>query len=142
MKTDGFRSIALELPGAVESAHMNHPDFRIGGRAFASLGYPDEAWAMVALTPAEQDSFVRRSPRTFQPCKGVWGQRGATNLHLASATKAQARAALESAFRNTRSKLQGPAKARQKLMRNKGRRESMRGISRKALSPECAPRRR
>lgn len=110
MKADDFRRIALELQGAVESAHMNHPDFRIGGRVFASLGYPDEAWAIVALSPAEQDSFVCRSPHTFQPCNGVWCQRGATNPHLASATKAQARAALESAYQNVSSKLRGRPK--------------------------------
>ena len=27
----------VELPGAVESAHMGNPDFRVGGRIFATL---------------------------------------------------------------------------------------------------------
>ena len=31
---------------------MNHPDFRVGGRIFATLGYPGPDWAAVALTPA------------------------------------------------------------------------------------------
>jgi hypothetical protein len=41
MTVDEFRSLALGFPGTVESAHMNHPDFRAGGRIFATLG-PDE----------------------------------------------------------------------------------------------------
>ena len=35
-----FRRIALSLPQASEAAHMGHPDFRVGGRIFATLGYP------------------------------------------------------------------------------------------------------
>ena len=34
---DRFRRIACGLPDAVESAHMGNPDFRVGGRIFATL---------------------------------------------------------------------------------------------------------
>jgi hypothetical protein len=108
MTASDFRSVALGFPGAVESAHMNHPDFRIGGKVFATLGYPDESWAMVKLTPDQQGSFVQDAPLVFRPCKGAWGERGATNLHLQSATKAQARAALETAWRNIGTKAKRP----------------------------------
>jgi hypothetical protein len=108
MTADDFRSVALGFPGAVESAHMNHPDFRIGGKVFATLGYPDESWAMVKLTPEQQRSFVQDGPLVFRPWKGVWGERGATNLRLESATKAEARAALETAWRNLGSKAKKP----------------------------------
>src|SRR5438132_8889105 len=37
-----FREIALSFPEAVEAAHMGHPDFRVGGRIFATLGYQNE----------------------------------------------------------------------------------------------------
>ena len=50
MTADEFRGLALDLPEAVEGAHMGHPDFRVGGKIFASLG-PDEAWGMVKLPP-------------------------------------------------------------------------------------------
>ena len=40
MTTDDFRNLALSLPEAVESAHMDHPDFRVGGKIFATLGVP------------------------------------------------------------------------------------------------------
>jgi len=43
--------MALSLPGAIEAAHMAHPDFRVGGKIFATLGYPQKGFAMVQLTP-------------------------------------------------------------------------------------------
>ncbi len=95
-----FRAIALALPGATESAHMNHPDFRIGGKIFATLGHPDENWGMVKLTPAQQKTFIKKAPDAFRPCNGVWGQRGATNVHLLSARKGILQSALEAAHQN------------------------------------------
>ena len=84
MTADEFRRIALSQPGAVEGAHMNHPDFRIGGRVFASLGYPDEAWGMVKLSADVQGDVIARAPATFKPAKGAWGLAGSTLIHLAS----------------------------------------------------------
>ena len=52
-----FRKMALGIPGAVESSHMNHPDFRIDGKIFATLGHPDETWGMVKLAAEQQRSF-------------------------------------------------------------------------------------
>ena len=46
MTSDEFRKMALEIPTAVERSHMNHPDFRVAGKIFASLGVPDESWGM------------------------------------------------------------------------------------------------
>ncbi len=37
MNTNDFRRIALSFPGAEESSHMGQPDFRVGGRIFATL---------------------------------------------------------------------------------------------------------
>ena len=62
MRPDDFRQLALRLPDAIESAHLNHPDFRVGGRIFATLGYPDDEWGVVKLTPEEQRRFVRADP--------------------------------------------------------------------------------
>ncbi len=100
MTSDTFRKMALEIPGANESSHMSHPDFRIDGKIFATLGYPDENWGMVKLTPEQQRSFVRRAPGVFNPCGGAWGQRGATNVHLASAKESVLRAAFDAARTN------------------------------------------
>lgn len=100
MNQDGFRKLALALPGAIESAHMGHPDFRAGGRIFASLGAPDASFGMVKLTPEQQDGFVDFAPAVFVPVAGGWGRGGATNVRLAAATAATLRPALEVAWRN------------------------------------------
>jgi hypothetical protein len=101
MTSNEFRKLALSFPEAIESAHMHHPDFRVGGRIFATLGYPDEHSAMVKLSPEEQNEFVRTSPSVFTQVKGAWGRQGATNIHLPAATIKIAREALIAAWRNT-----------------------------------------
>jgi hypothetical protein len=96
-----FRQLALSSPEVVESAHMHHPDFRVGGKIFATLGYPDENWAVVKLRPDEQKEFVRNNPGVLKPVKGGWGRRGATNIHMPAATTNILREALTAAWRNT-----------------------------------------
>ncbi len=86
---------------------MNHPDFRKGGKIFATLG-PGETWAMVKLTPEQQQSFIKRAPMVFEPCSGAWGERGATTVRFALADKAVVKEALDTAWRNV------SAKAKQK----------------------------
>src|SRR5215475_10572626 len=44
MTSDEFRKMALEIPTAIEQSHMNHPDFRVAGKIFASLGVPSFRW--------------------------------------------------------------------------------------------------
>jgi hypothetical protein len=66
MTADEFRNMALDFPEAVEAAHMDHPDFRVRGKIFATLG-PDEKWGMVKLTPDQQASFLRTEPAIFRP---------------------------------------------------------------------------
>jgi hypothetical protein len=95
-----FRRLALSFPETAESAHMEHPDFRVGGKIFATLGYPTAGWAMVKLMPDQQQDFVRAEPDVFVAVKGGWGRRGATNVRLKAAKKAALRKALEAAWRN------------------------------------------
>jgi hypothetical protein len=104
MTADEFRSLALGFPGASESAHMNHPDFRVNGKIFATLGYPDETCGMVKLTPDQQWSFVKKAPKVFTPCNGAWGQRGATSIHLGQSTKTLAKTSLKAAWENVTKK--------------------------------------
>jgi hypothetical protein len=99
MTPNEFRELALSFAGAIESAHMRHPDFRVGGKIFATLGYPDENFAMVKLSADDQKEFVQTNPRVFTPVKGAWGQQGATNVHLPSATTNIVRKALTAAWR-------------------------------------------
>jgi len=79
---------------------MGHPDFRVRGKIFATLFYPDESWGMVKLTPEQQEAFVSAEPAVFVPVKGGWGRRGATNVRLRPAKTPSLRVALATAWRN------------------------------------------
>jgi hypothetical protein len=96
-----FRRLALSFPEAMEGAHMDHPDFRVGGKIFATLGYPDMGVGMVKLFPDQQREFVRAEPKVFAPVNGAWGRRGATHVRLKAAKKASVQRALAAAWRNT-----------------------------------------
>ena len=100
MTAEEFRKMALSLPDTVEASHMGHPDFRVGGKIFATLGYPGQGWAMVKLTAEQQESFVLEEPKVFSAFNGAWGRDGATKVALRSAKKATLRAALVFAWRN------------------------------------------
>jgi hypothetical protein len=101
MTANEFRKIALSLTEAEERAHMSHPDFRVGGKIFATLGYPDKTRGMVKLSPEEQHYFSKDYPDVFIPVKGVWGRRGATSVHLKAAKKEILAKAIQAAWRNT-----------------------------------------
>ena len=100
MTPQQFRKLALSFPGTIESEHMQHPDFRLGGKIFASLGAPDDQWAMVKLTPEQQASFVASDAAAFQPCNGAWGRSGCTSVRLKVAKSALVRAAQQLAYEN------------------------------------------
>ena len=104
LTVEKFRSLALQVPCAVESAHMGHPDFRISGKIFASLGYPDDGCGMVKVTPEQQQSLLKEAPNVFTPCAGAWGKGGATTVDLASARVDVVRAALYAASKNVTQK--------------------------------------
>ena len=99
MTATDFRRIALSLPEAEESAHMSHPDFRVGGKIFATLGYPDNDHGMVILPPEEQARLVQTYPKVFTPVKGAWGKRGGTAVSLGAVDKATLKRAIEIAWR-------------------------------------------
>jgi hypothetical protein len=112
MTEDDFRKLALSLPDTEERSHMNHPDFRVRGKIFATLGHPGDAYAMVKLTSDQQEMFVKLAPEIFQPVKGGWGRGGATNVILRNAKKKITKDALLTAWRNITS-----AKGRGKAFR-------------------------
>jgi hypothetical protein len=104
-----FRELALSLPETSEHEHMNHPDFRVGGKIFATLG-PDEVWGMAKLTPEQQASFMKAEPSVYSPANGAWGRGGATIIQLRLARVGSVRPALTAAWRNT-----APAKLIQRI---------------------------
>lgn len=101
MTARDFRRMALSFPEAVESSHVDHPDFRVGGKIFATLGYFDKGWGMVKLMPDQQEEFVQAQPKVFVPAKGYWGRLGSTCVHLKRAKKTALRKALVAAWLNT-----------------------------------------
>ncbi len=99
MNVKDFRRIALSLEGAEESSHMGHPDFRVGGRIFATLAAKDNGFGNLMLTPEEQKTFVDELPEIFLPIAGGWGRMGATHIRLADASEDVLRGALQVAWK-------------------------------------------
>jgi hypothetical protein len=95
-----FRRIALSFPGSEERAHQDHPDFRVAGKIFATLGYPDKSWGMVKLFPDQQASFIKAEPKVFVPAAGAWGKRGSTCVNLKNAKKRIVQKAAQIAWEN------------------------------------------
>lgn len=98
MTPAAFRKIALELPEAVEKAHGGHPDFRVRGKIFASLGHPDAGWGTVKLMPQDKAMRLATMPEAFVPAAGAWGRNGWTQVKLAALDAAAARGALIAAW--------------------------------------------
>jgi hypothetical protein len=95
-----FRRIALAFPETAESAHQRHPDFRVRGKIFATLGYPDKNWGMVKLTPEQQEVFGADEPSVFVPAAGAWGRKGGTTVLLKTAKQTTLRRAILAAWLN------------------------------------------
>jgi hypothetical protein len=98
MTPKDFRKLALSFPQTEERAHMNHPDFRVAGKIFATLGYPDTERGMVKVTPVEQEMLVNAGPAVFSPEAGAWGRRGCTRVNLKAAKIKTIRRALAAAW--------------------------------------------
>jgi len=100
MTSDEFRRLAVSMNGAVEGAHMNHPDFRANGKIFATL-YPDGERGMVKLTPEQQQDFISADGAAFEPASGAWGRQGCTTVRLAVADEDKLGEAMTLAWKNT-----------------------------------------
>lgn len=81
LTANDFRRIALGMAGAVEGAHMGHPDFRVNGRIFATLQHGMKT-GMVVLKPEQQESFLGDYADAFTPESGAWGRAGCTRVQL------------------------------------------------------------
>ena len=76
MDAEDFRQMALSLDGAEESSHMGAPDFRVGGRIFATLAMQHLGYGNLMLSPALAASADRRGagslPRRYPVVGGGW----------------------------------------------------------------------
>ena len=100
MTAEEFRQLALSFPEVEERSHMDHPDFRVGGKIFATIS-PDGVRGMVKLTPEQQAVLTRTDPTVFEPASGAWGRNGSTMLTFENADEATARQAVAAAWKNT-----------------------------------------
>ena len=98
MKASDFRRIALSLEGAEESSHMGAPDFRVGGRIFATLASQSEGFGNLMLSRALQEELIDARPDVFLPVAGGWGRTGSTHVRIAKANKTLLEAALQMAW--------------------------------------------
>jgi hypothetical protein len=99
MNAADFRRIALSFEGAEASSHMGAPDFRVGGRIFATLASESQGYGNLMLTHEQQAAFVGEQPEIFLPIHGGWGESGATHIRLAAASEDQLTGALRTAWK-------------------------------------------
>jgi hypothetical protein len=99
MTPSDFRRIALSLEGAEEGSHMGSPDFRVGGRIFATLAAQSQGYGNLMLDPEHQAAFAAEQPEVFLPVAGGWGRNGATHLRLSAANEDLVYGALQTAWK-------------------------------------------
>jgi hypothetical protein len=78
---------------------MGSPDFRVGGRIFATLASQRQGYGNLMLTPEQQAAFVEALPEVFVPIAGGWGRMGMTHIRLAEANEDVLTGALQSAWK-------------------------------------------
>src|ERR1700722_3486643 len=122
MDAEDFRRIALSLQDAEEASHMGAPDFRVGGRIFATLASQSQGYGNLMLTPELQAAFVEELPEVFVPIAGGWGRMGMTHIRLTAANEDVLAGALRTAWKL---RLEKNAKSSRK---NRTRVESIRAV--------------
>lgn len=78
---------------------MGSPDFRVGGRIFATLASQSQGFGNLMLTLEQQAAFVLEQPGVFLPIAGGWGRMGMTHIRLAAATPEVLAGALHTAWK-------------------------------------------
>ena len=78
---------------------MGSPDFRVGGRIFATLAHQAQGYGNLMLSPEQQAAFVGEQPKVFLPVAGGWGRNGATHIRLAAANEDVLAGALHTAWK-------------------------------------------
>jgi hypothetical protein len=123
MNASDFRRIALSLEDSEEGSHMGAPDFRVGGRIFATLAAESQGYANLMLTPDVQAAFAAEAPEVFLPVAGGWGKNGATHVRLSEANEDLLLGALRTAWKlrvekNHKTGKSGPVSTRRKPSAN------------------------
>jgi hypothetical protein len=101
MTVEEYRRIALAQPEAIESSHMDHPDFRVRNKIFATIRSVAKSEGVLKLTPEQRNQFVKEDPNVFGAVSGDWGVKGWTLVQLAQANPRVVNRAMRCAWRNT-----------------------------------------
>ncbi len=99
MNAHDFRRLALSLDGAEEGSHVGKPDFRVGGKIFATLSSQALGFGNLVLSPEQQADFVGELPEVFVPIAGGWGRMGMTHVRLEAVSEDVLAGALHTAWR-------------------------------------------
>jgi hypothetical protein len=99
MNIHDFRRLALSFEGTEESSHLGQPDFRVGGRIFATLASAKQGYGNLMLTLEQQAAFVEELPDVFLPIPGGWGRMGMTHIRLAATNEDVLEGALRTAYK-------------------------------------------
>lgn len=124
MNANDFRRVALSLAGVEEGSHMGSPDFRVGGRIFATLASQDQGYGNLMLTREQQAAFVEELPEVFLPIPGGWGRMGMTHIRLSAASEDVLHGALHTAWalrvdKNAKSGKKGRAQSAKRKTKNR-----------------------
>lgn len=93
-----FRELALRLPAVEARPILDSVEFRVGGRTFATLGWPTAGWAVLQLTAEGQTRAVGLS-RGFHSEHSPRGERGVTLCRLRGVEPAELAEVLADAWR-------------------------------------------
>ena len=94
--TSDFSEIANSLEGTVSAPHVDRTAFKVR-RIYATLA-ADGVSANLKFLPDEQEHKCMIYPEAFKPVDNAWGKQGWTTCTLSALTKAELRAALETAW--------------------------------------------
>jgi hypothetical protein len=119
-----FRRIALSMADATEGSHFCNPDFRVGGRIFATLSLERDGYGVLLLTPEQQAGMVEDEPAVFSPVPGGWGRNGSTRVLLSKVAPDVLEGALRTAWQNRVAKNAGTKKSQKNPTARKPRSRS------------------
>ncbi len=77
---------------------MGSPDFRVGGRIFATLAAQEKGYGNLMLSPEQQAQFAQELPGVFIAIPGGWGRMGATHVVLSKVSHDVLHGALQTAW--------------------------------------------
>ncbi|PLR20990.1 hypothetical protein SGCZBJ_21370 [Caulobacter zeae] len=98
MTPEAFSALAARLGEGVQvQPVLDTVQFKVGGKAFATLGWPEAGWAIVKLTPRDQAAAMSLSD-AVTPEPGRRRNSGVTLLRLERADAAVVASVLAAAF--------------------------------------------